>query len=60
MVVIKSPVGKVVQNMLSFVNVGLLTYADERFGVDQAFEDLLAEQYDNSMREFLYDRKKLA
>jgi hypothetical protein len=59
-VVVKAPMSHQVQNMLSLVNVGLLTFADERFGVDETFENMLAENYDNSMREFLSDRKKLA
>ena len=56
----KSPILKSVQNMLSLVNIGLLTYKDERFGIDESFEDYLKYNYANSMKHFLQDRKKLA
>ena len=42
------------------INIGLLTYADEQFGVRDSFEDFLKINYNNSMKEFLRDRKKLA
>lgn len=45
--------------MLSLINVGLLTYKHERFGVDETFEDFLKNKYDNCMKNFLYDRRKL-
>lgn len=59
-VVIRGPVQKPMQNMLSLVNIGLLTYQDEQFGVDESFEDFLKFTYDNSMKLFLQDRKQLA
>ena len=40
------------------INIGLLTYADESFGVNQSFEEFLKTNYSNSMKEFLKDRKK--
>jgi hypothetical protein len=46
--------------LLSIINIGLLTYADEQFGVKESFEDFLKHNYNNSMKEFLRDRKKLA
>jgi hypothetical protein len=46
--------------MLSIINIGLLTYADEEFGGKDSFEDLLKVRYNNSMKEFLRERKKLA
>ena len=46
--------------MLSIINIGLLTYADEEFGGRDSFEDLLKIRYQGSMKEFLRDRKKLA
>ena len=46
--------------MLSIINIGLLTYADEEFGGKDSFEDLLRLRYNNSMKEFLRERKKLA
>lgn len=45
--------------MLSLINIGLLTYKDERFGVDESFEDFLKHNYDSSMKQFLHDRKQL-
>jgi hypothetical protein len=38
----------------------LLTYADEEFGGRDSFEELLKTRYNNSMKEFLRERKKLA
>jgi hypothetical protein len=46
--------------MLSVIYIGLLTYADEEVGARDSFEDLLKNRYNNSMKEFLRDRKKLA
>lgn len=51
---------KIAQNMLSVIKIGLLTYKDERFGVDESFEKFLKQAYDNSMKHFLDDRKSLA
>lgn len=45
---------------MSVINIGVLTYADEQFGVKDSFEDFLKVNYGNSMKEFLRDRKKLA
>ena len=46
--------------MLSIINIGVLTYADEQFGLKDTFEDFLKANYGGSMKEFLRDRKKLA
>ena len=46
--------------MLSIINIGLLTYADEEFGGRDSFDDLLKIRYGSSMKEFLKERKKLA
>ena len=43
--------------MLSILNIGLLTYKEERFGIDETFEDFLKYNYDSSMKHFLADRK---
>jgi hypothetical protein len=59
-VVVRSPNTKKTENLLSVINIGLLTYADESFGVDESFEDFLKVNYSNSMKEFLKDRKKAA
>jgi hypothetical protein len=36
--------------MVSIVNVGLLTYKEEQFGINQSFEEFLKVNYDNSMK----------
>jgi hypothetical protein len=36
--------------MMSVINVGLLTYANEQFGVLQSFEEFLQDNYENSMK----------
>jgi hypothetical protein len=59
-IVVRSPSLKVPQNMLTLLNIGLMTYQEEKFGVKETFEEFLAQNYDNSMKEFLYDRKKLS
>ena len=46
--------------MLSMINIGVLTYADEQFGIKQSFEDFLKNSYNGSMKDFLKDRKKVA
>ena len=46
--------------MLSLINIGLLTYQGEEFGVKESFEDFLRTNYDNSMKAFLADRKQLS
>lgn len=47
-------------NMLSIINIGVLTYKDEEFGLKDSFEEFLRANYSNSMKDFLRDRKKLA
>ena len=62
-IVVRSPstnLKKSGSNMLSIINIGVLTYADEQFGLKDSFEDFLKINYNNSMKEFLRDRKKLA
>jgi len=59
-IVVRSPNTKKSENLLSVINIGLLTYADEQFGVRESFEDFLKAHYNNSMKEFLRDRKKVA
>jgi hypothetical protein len=62
-IVVRSPstnLKKSGSNMLSIINIGVLTYADEQFGLKDSFEDFLKVNYNNSMKEFLRDRKKLA
>jgi hypothetical protein len=59
-IVVRSPNTKRTENLLSVINIGLLTYADEQFGVKESFEDFLKTNYSNSMKEFLRDRKKVA
>jgi hypothetical protein len=49
-----------IENLISIINLGLLTYADEEFGGRDSFEELLKTRYNNSMKEFLRERKKLA
>ena len=46
-------------HMLSMINIGLLTYADEQFGVTESFEDFLKNKFKGSMKDFLKDRKKV-
>ena len=56
----RSPNAKRSENMLSIINIGLLTYQDEQFGVKESFEDFLKSNYNGSMKDFLRDRKKVA
>ena len=58
-IVVRAPNSKTTENMLSMINIGLLTYADERFGVSQSFEDFLKNKFNGSMKDFLKDRKKV-
>lgn len=46
--------------MLSMVNVGLLTYKNEQFGVKTSFEQFLKRNYSGNMKAFLQERKELA
>ena len=59
-IAVRSPVLNNDQNLASIINVGLLTYRHEDFGVSESFEEFLKYNYENSMKRFLYDRKKLA
>ena len=59
-IVVRSPHVKKCENLMSIINIGLLTLADEQFGVKESFEDFLKSNYNNSMKEFLKDRKKVA
>lgn len=59
-VVVRAPSTKASTNLLSLINLGLLTYADEQFGVRDSFEDFLKTKFGGSMKDFLKDRKKVA
>ena len=52
-IVVRSPSLKNDQNMLSMIHVGLLTYKNEEFGVNESFEEFLRYNYENSMKHFL-------
>lgn len=61
-IVVRSPsqnLKRIGSNLLSIINIGVLTYADEQFGLRDSFEEYLRANYSNSMKEFLKDRKKL-
>lgn len=57
---VRSPSTKKSENLMSIINIGLLTYADEQFGVKESFEDFLKKHHNNSMKDFLRERKKVA
>jgi hypothetical protein len=59
-IVVRAPNSKKCENLLSLLNISLLTYADEQFGARDSFEDFLKQNYNGSMKEFLKDRKKVA
>lgn len=59
-IVVRAPTAKKSENLLSIINLGLLTYADEAFGLRDSFEDFLKTKFGGSMKEFLKDRKKVA
>ena len=46
--------------MLSMINIGLLTYKNEEFGLKQSFEDFLKKHYEGNMKKFLNVRKDLS
>jgi hypothetical protein len=52
-IILKAPLVRQAQNMISAVNIGLLTYKDERLGVDMTFEELLKYHYEGSMKYFM-------
>lgn len=58
-IVVRAPNSKTTENMLSMINIGLLTYADEKFGVTESFEEFLKNKFKGSMKDFLKDRKKV-
>lgn len=59
-IVVRAPSSRRTENLLSIINIGLLTYADEKFGVKVSFEDFLRTQFEGSMKDFLKDRRKAA
>jgi len=59
-IVVRAPNSKKTENLLSLLNISLLTYADEQFGQRDSFEQFLKEKFGGSMKEFLKDRKKVA
>ena len=58
-IVVRAPNSKTPENMLAMINIGLLTYADEKFGVSESFEEFLKKKFKGSMKDFLKDRKKV-
>ena len=54
-IVVRAPNSKKCENLLSLLNISLLTYADEQFGARDSFEDFLKQNYNGSMKEFSTD-----
>ena len=59
-IVVRAPSVPKTENLLSIINIGLLTYSDEKFGVEDSFEDFLKNKFNGSMKDFLKDRRKAA
>lgn len=59
-IVVRAPSTPKTENLLSIINIGLLTYSDEKFGVSESFEDFLKSTFNGSMKDFLKDRRKAA
>ena len=59
-IVVRAPTVPKTENLLSIINIGLLTYSDEKFGVAESFEDFLKNQFEGSMKDFLRDRRRAA
>jgi len=59
-IVVRAPSCKKSENLLAVINIGLLTYADEQFGLTDSFEDFLKTKFKGLMKDFLKDRKKVS
>ena len=59
-IVVRAPTPPKTENLLSLINIGLLTYADEKFGLTESFEEFLKAKFKGSMKDFLRDRRKAA
>ena len=59
-IVVRAPNVPRTENLLSIINIGLLTYSDEKFGVEDSFEEFLKTKFNGSMKDFLKDRRKAA
>ena len=59
-IVVRAPSAQKTENMLSILNIGLLTYADERFGINGTFEEFLKSKFAGNMKDFLRDRRRVA
>ena len=59
-IVVRAPSTPKTENLISIINIGLLTYADEKFGVADNFEEFLMNNFKGSMKDFLRDRRKAA
>ena len=59
-IVVKSPHAKQTQNLLSILNISLLSQKNEKFGVKQNFQDFLAKHFDGNMKAFLHERRDLS
>lgn len=59
-IVVRTPNVSKTENMMSIINVGLMTYAHERFGIDMQFDKFLSERFNGRMKDFLRDRREAA
>lgn len=59
-IVVRTPNVPKTENMMSIINIGLLTYQHEKFGIEMLFEDFLKEKFNGKMKEFLKDRRRAA
>ena len=60
MIVLKAPDCRRSNNLISKINLSLLTFLDEEFGNVQSFEDFLKQNHGGNMKDFLKDRKELS
>ena len=59
-IVVRAPSVPKTEDLLSIINIGLLTYSDEKFGVSDSFEEFLKTKFNGSMKDFLKDRRTAA
>lgn len=59
-IVVRAPSVPKTEDLLSIINIGLLTYHDEKFGTQDSFEEFLKTRFSGSMKDFLKDRRTAA
>ena len=58
-IVVRGPNAPKTENLAAMIDIGLLTFANERFSSNNTFEDFLRKEFNSDMKVFMEERRAL-